>query len=214
MAKPMHILNCHIYIKDLSVTSFSVLSDGCQIAVGYSSGTIILFTGNFIRENSSQMRATSQSTQITLLPSHIFPVSALHFCEIIQSKTQQQNTVDRRIRLFAVMDTTSSSSSTNSTIPNSSSSEDPSRAGVLVFDTSITMYGTNNSSIGIATRKDVKVLDERGASSKASSFMQCTNELVIARADAVYSYSLDDRGGALAVAGDKLCISSGMILYI
>ena len=113
MMKPMHVLNCHIYMKDISITSFAVLSDGCQLAVGYSSGTIILFTGNFIRENSSQMRATSQSTQITLLPSHKFPVSSLYFCEVQVSKTHQQHTIDRRIRLFAVMDTTSSSSSTN-----------------------------------------------------------------------------------------------------
>lgn len=33
-----------------TLTAFNVLSDGCQIAVGFSSGSILLFSGNFIRE--------------------------------------------------------------------------------------------------------------------------------------------------------------------
>lgn len=203
MARAMHVINCHIYTKGIQVTSLAVLSDGCQIAVGYSTGAIVLFTGNFLKENSSQMRSTSRSTQVTLQSSHRYPVASLFFAEV----ASKQQATQRRIRLFAVMDTTTNQQSKPSTME---ASDDPSISGILLFDTSITMTGSKHFSVSMnASRHAVKVLDDRGASPNNSSFSRDTNELIVVRADAVYSYSFEDRGGALAISGEKLCSCAG-----
>lgn len=36
-----------------TITSFAVLGDGCQIALGFSTGTILLYSGNFIKASES-----------------------------------------------------------------------------------------------------------------------------------------------------------------
>jgi len=200
MAKAMHVINCHIYTKGIQVTSLAVLPDGCQIAVGYSTGAIVLFTGNFLKENSSQMRSTSRSTQVTLQPGHRYPVASLFFAEVASKQPTQ-----RCIRLFAVMDTTNQQSKPTTM----EATDDPSISGILLFDTSITMTGSKHFSISNASRHTVKVLDDRGASPNSSSFSRDTNELIVVRADAVYSYSFEDRGGALAISGEKLCSCAG-----
>lgn len=219
----MHVINCHIYTKGIQVTSLAVLSDGCQIAVGYSTGAVVLFTGNFLKESSSQMRSTSRSTQITLQSSHRYPVASLFFAEVA---SKQQQAIQRRIRLFAVMDTTTTTTTSTTTVTNHQqqhqqsqskpeASDDPSISGILLFDTSITMTtGSSNQHFSIsmnASRHAVKVLDDRGASPNSSSFSRDTNELIVVRADAVYSYSFEDRGGALAISGEKLCSCTGRV---
>jgi hypothetical protein len=203
MARAMHVINCHIYMKGIQVTSLAVLSDGCQIAVGYSTGAVVLFTGNFLKESSSQMRSTSRSTQVTLQSSHRYPVASLFFAEVASKQATQ-----RHIRLFAVMDTTITNQQSK---PNTvEASDDSSISGILLFDTSITMTGSKHFSISMnASRHAVKVLDDRGASPNSSSFSRDTNELIVVRADAVYSYSFEDRGGALAISGEKLCSCAG-----
>ena len=83
-------------------------------------------------------------------------------------------------------------------------------AGVLVFDTSVSVTETSNGFISVAplaSRQAPNVLDEhRGGSVHCSSLMRDTYELLVARAEGVFSYSLDDRGGAAGFEGDKQAI--------
>lgn len=210
-------------LNESNLTSFVVLADGCQIAVGYSNGAILLFTGRFLRESGSQIRSSAYTV---LLPNHMYAVSALYFYEIFPRRS-----TERRIRLFAVMDSDSRDVDLSS-VPlqrppePSINGDNPADAGVLVFDTSITtntngvsslsshnsnynFANSNNSNYIAAPRHAPKSLDDRGASAKCSSFMRGTSELVVARNEAVYNYSIEDKGGALAITGEKLCICSG-----
>jgi hypothetical protein len=140
---------------------------------------------------------------------HKFPISGLYFCEMPTNKLN-----DRKIRLFVVLDSNTPKNSENNqslknvnTDSNFIDSGDPSNAGILVFDTSVTLNSSGNY-VSSANRQQVKVLDERGVVSKCSSFMKCSSELVVGRSEAVYNYSVDDIGGALAIFGEKLCVSA------
>ena len=219
-------------VNDAILTSFAVLSDGYQIAIGFDSGAVILFTGKFLQEMGST--SVRSSTHTTLLTSHAYPVSNLYFCEI-----QPRRTAERRIRLFAVMDTVENvaldgdGSGGYAGMPPpppqqrppdpGMNGDDPKYAGVLIFDTSISPGGGGSTGGGIssagssnteyvpAQRHPVRALDDRGAPPRCSTFMRGQSELVVARAEAVYNYSVEDRGGALAIGGDKLCICAGNI---
>lgn len=74
-----------------------------------------------------------------------------------------------------------------------------------MFDTSVVMNPSGTAFVSSA-RHPPKVLDERGASVKCSSLMKGTSELVVGRGEAVYNYSVEDRGGALAIFGEKLSV--------
>ena len=178
------------------MTSMAVLHDGSQIAIGFSTGAVLFFSGNFFKEGNL---GRQQHPQV-LLQSHASPVSGLHFCELISSKPN-----DRRIHLYAVLDTEQYEDKTKSSfIPGS---DDPSQAGgIIVFDTSVVM--TAAGTIVPAQRKPPHILDERGAAVGCSSLMKDTCELVIGRLEGVFSYSVDDRGGAAAFEGEKQCISA------
>jgi hypothetical protein len=91
--------------------------------------------------------------------------------------------------------------------------DDPKFAGVLIFDTSVTLGSApgNTTDFVSAPRHQVRVLDERGAPVRCASFMRGQSELVVARNEAVYNYSIEDKGGALAIPGDKQCICAGML---
>ncbi len=195
MSRPLQVLNATA--GDNVLTSFAVLSDATQIAVGFDSGTVLLFSGMFLKENT-QGRPPAP---IALLPRHKYQVTGLHFCELAITKNNE-----RRIRLFAVLDGASDETETSQKPAEPSIlGEDPSNAGMLVFDTSVVM---NSAGTGFApaARHPTKVLDERGAAAKCSSLMKGTSELVVGRGEAVYNYSVEDRGGALAIFGEKLCV--------
>ncbi len=51
-------------------------------------------------------------------------------------------------------------------------------------------------------------MDEKGATALCTSFLKNTRELAIARNEALYTYTVEDRGGALAIFGEKLCMSA------
>lgn len=74
--------------------------------------------------------------------------------------------------------------------------------GILVFDTSCSSSG---NLFGPATPK---LLDNSGAERLCSSLMKKTTELVIGRSEGVFTYSVEDRGGAAGFEGDKLAISA------
>jgi hypothetical protein len=78
-------------------------------------------------------------------------------------------------------------------------------AGVIILDTSVVV-----SSAGIIPghRTPMKLLDERGAEKGCSSFANDVKELVIGRDEGVFSYSVEDRGGAAGFEGTKQCIST------
>ena len=178
------------------MTSMAVLHDGSQIAIGFSTGTILFFSGNFCKEGNL---GRQQHPQV-LLQSHSSPVSGLHFCELISSKPS-----DRRIHLYAVLDTVGNEDTSRpSSIPGA---DDPSQVGgIIVYDTSVVI--TAAGTVVPAQRKAPHILDERGAAPGCSSLMKDTCELVIGRLEGVFSYSVDDRGGAAAFEGEKQCISA------
>jgi hypothetical protein len=50
MSRPLHVFHASPGVTPVAtVTAFSVLSDGCQIALGFSTGTLLLFSGNFLK---------------------------------------------------------------------------------------------------------------------------------------------------------------------
>jgi hypothetical protein len=229
--RPLHVLNATV--NDAVVTSFAVLNDGYQIAVGYDSGAVILFTGKFLQElGSTSARSLSHTT---LLTSHANPVSALYFCEVLPRRYS-----DRRIRLFAVMDTPEALPPPPATVAGAGAGaedsapparmpepvfnpDDPKFAGVLVFDTSVVLAAGSQPGASVSAansgagggeyvagpRHLVRALDEKGVPANCSTFVRGVGELVVARSEAVYNYSIEDKGGALAISGDKLCICSG-----
>lgn len=79
-------------IQDNStLTSFAVTSNGYQIAVGFSSGVILLFSGNFLAEGSVGRQYVPQ----LLLHGHKSVVTGLYFCELnfipAKSSTNDRN---------------------------------------------------------------------------------------------------------------------------
>ena len=80
-------------------------------------------------------------------------------------------------------------------------------AGIIVFDTSL--QGATGL-VSPALRRIPHVVDEACGSGGPScaAFMAETAELVVARADGVFSYSTEDRGGAAGIEGQKQCIGA------
>lgn len=195
MVRPLYKLNATI--SDGYVTSFAVLHDGTEIAVGYSTGKILLFTGFFLRENS-QGKTVAPAV---IHPSHFAPVSSLYFCEIGSGYGD-----DRKVKLFAVMNTPETVGEDNKpAVDTLIEQEDIQHAGIIVFDTSITL-NAGKGTIILSPREDAKALDAKGSSPLCASFMKTTSELVISRNEAVYTYTIEDRGGALAIFGEKLAM--------
>jgi hypothetical protein len=140
-----------------TVTSFAVLSDGSQIAVGFSTGTASIFVGSFIRETASRTALSNITPQVTLAP-QTSPISSLQFCEMPSSAQRPQ---DRRIFLYVVLDT--NVSATGATNPTT---------GVLSIDMSVTV--TSAGVVPCATRRPVATLDEIGADPLCVSYMADT----------------------------------------
>ena len=173
-------------------------------------GSVVLFSGNFLADGSSGRQYVPQ----ILIHNHQYSITGLHFCEIFNS-TKASN--DRYVRLFVVLDTdedhknhheqettilNGSTLSTSSTV--SPELADVYDAGILIFDTS---YSAAAGGGGAINRVPPKVLDFQGSGSHCSSLMKQTSELVVGREEGVFSYSVDDRGGAFGFEGHKQCIS-------
>lgn len=244
MVRPLQQFPASVNVPNGAIlTSFSVLPDGSQIAVGFSTGTVSLFSGPFLKDTPLGRYATPQ----ILLPTHPCPVSALHFCELSSHRAGE-----RRIRLYTVFDTskrqnlpTSSSRGDASLFFNSPTAEPATdEAGILVFDTTLVatlstqppLLSTNITSSmsalsstasqnisltsSIQSQKDTQmlqlsnhrrpttVLDDRGAAVGCSSYMTDTKELVVGRDEGIFSYSVEDRGGAAGIEGVKQCVSA------
>ena len=61
MSRPLHVFHASPGITPTAtITSFVVLSDGCQIAIGFSTGSILLFSGLFIKSNSDGIAMVSK----------------------------------------------------------------------------------------------------------------------------------------------------------
>ncbi len=182
-------VNQSFYPSGAIITSFSVMKDGSQVAIAFSSGTILCYTGSFLNEGNN---LASKITPQILNQNHIYPVSGLYFCESVASKPD-----DRKIRLFAVFDTEIKQEISNESIENKDL-----LGGIVVYDTSI-IPAPNVGYIPSEKRKLPNILDDRGASPGCSSLMNETNELVVGRMEGIFSYSVDDRGGAAGFEGPK-----------
>lgn len=144
-----------------------------------------------------------------------YPIASLHFCELRNSVPKSNmpqlsipHSSDRRIRLFAVMNTSepltpmkSNGKSRREDSPQTIIREIDT-AGMIVFDTSL------SSNMTAGSRRMPHILDDKFGSDSAScaTFMKETSELIIARTDGVFSYSVEDRGGAAGIEGYKECI--------
>lgn len=181
------------------LTGFAVTSNGYQIALGFSSGAILLFSGNFLAEGSVGRQYVPQ----TLLHGHKSAVTGLFFCEL-NFNSVKTSTNDRSVRLFAVLGGEASGGNSSTQQPHS----DPeiADAGILAFDTSFTTYGGGVSAS--VNRQPTRVLDFVGAAVQCSSLMKQTYELVVGREEGVFSYSIEDRGGAAGFEGEKQCVAA------
>jgi hypothetical protein len=99
------------------------------------------------------------------------------------------------VRLYVVIDNVSESA-----VDRSPASDE--NVGVLVYDTTVTMSSITGG-MTATNRKPPHVLDERGAASGCSSLIRDTKELLIGREEGVFSFSVDDRGGAAGLEGNK-----------
>jgi hypothetical protein len=187
-------------LQDTSpLTGFAVTSNGYQIALGFASGAILLFSGNFLVEGSVGRQYVPQP----LLHGHKFAVSGLYFCEL-NFNTVKAATSDRNVRLFAVLNGEASGGNSSTQQPHA----DPeiADAGILAFDTSFSTYGGGIG--GAINRLPTRVLDFVGATPQCSSLMKQTYELVVGREEGVFSYSIEDRGGAAGFEGEKQCVAA------
>lgn len=188
---------------DAVVTAFAVLPDGSQIAIGFSNRTVLLFTGPFLREGAAQSRPVS-SISLASAPrtGPVAAVTGLHFCELLSSKSN-----DRRVRLYAVFETVADHAAPSSGPPRESSGgSDENLGGIVVYDTTLVSSGAGV--MLAAQRAPPHILDELGAGKNCSSLMKETSELVVGRSEGVFSYSVDDRGGAAGFEGEKQCVST------
>ena len=245
------------------LTSFAVLPDGSQIAVGFSNRTVLLFSGSFLKEGA-MVRQVTPEVILDARPAYM-PITGLHFVEISAPRTapaavsrsvsgsgvsataaeaQPSGSVTtRRTRLFVVIDidvAVAAAADANSVPYLEEEGDDLMRqrypgtfggsatgsgealsasdvlkmaqAGVMILDTSVSV--TENASntttvVPASNRNAMHPLDEtRGAGKCCSSLMPDTYELLVGRAEGVFSYSMDDRGGAAGIEGDKQCIGS------
>lgn len=103
------------------------------------------------------------------------------------------------------MDTEKSGAALLGRAPDPFGPEDPLAAGILVLDTSVVMTASGPVA---AARRPPHTLDERGAEAGCSSYVRDTRELVVGRAEGVFSYSVEDRLAAAGFDGGKQCISA------
>jgi len=203
------------------VTAFAVMQDGSQITVGYSNGAILLLNlvavsalKDFRDSIASAVGAfavgsmNNAYTATFLLTSHFAPVSALHFAELPVQPQTAHASHRRLIRLFTTFDTNArdkmeqepTNAQAKSILPEPSVyGEEFDAAGIVVFDTS-TFNGM------VAVNNSAKVLDDRGATTNCSTYTRGTCELVVGRSEAIYNYSVEDRGAAMAVFGEKISL--------
>ena len=125
-----------------------------------------------------------------------------------------------QVRLYVVMGTASlqgdTASEVTSPVPSSQAggggggapAMDPElmEAGIIVFDTSYSTFGGGGG--GALTRGPPRVLDFWGADKSCSSLMRQTGELVVGRDEGVFSFSVEDRGGAAGFEGTKQCVTA------
>jgi hypothetical protein len=271
VSRPVNAFLASPGIDDTALlTSFSVMQDGSQIAVGFSNRAVLLFSGSFLKEGA-MLRNMQPEVILSPRPA-LMPITGLHFCEIstkqkktavsndnnIRSLDSKKNSnsssnsdagngnksrpepVKRMTRLFVVIDidTAVAAAADANSVPYLEGNDDENmrqqypgtfgssmgmervplssndvmnmaEGGVLLLDTSVVI--TENASGTTTTqamhgRRAMHILDERGAGSNCSSLMLDTYELLLGRAEGVFSYSIDDRGGAAGFEGDKQCI--------
>ena len=247
MSQPLDILNVTAGSPNTILTSFAILSDGSQISVGFSTGTVLLFSGPFVYSNQ-QPTTSLRCTPSILHKAHPYPVSSLIFCELpsVSVVSGSGSDRDRKIHLFVAFDDRlrvknqdlSSDDNDNSNkdnhdnhsnnradnnTNNNESVKDESDSGIIIFDTSmiwhnspLPMHANDGMYLPAPNRNPPKVLDERGASSSCCSYIKNTCEFVVGRNDAIYNYSIDDRGGAMANFGEKLsiCSAGGYVIVV
>ncbi len=225
MTRPMQVLNASS--TEGVVTCFAVLGNGTQIVVGFSNGGIMHFTGSFLKDGGAQIRAIQP---VFLLQAHKYPVSELFFCELATSKPNE-----RRVRLFAVMNSSSTAFRAISTATGSVASstaidlsaaaisntdDEIANAGIIVFDMSMSVVYAPSSMAGSvvtplpaggapsvasstpqgmsatslipsALRQPPKALDDRGAPPLCSALHRSAAELLVARTEAIYNFSVE-----------------------
>lgn len=204
MVHPLQVFNATV--NNAMVTAFAVQAEGLEIAVGYSNGKVLLFFGMI----SPRDGPGRPGPPTVLIQDHFAPVSSLHFYDPRVQKSPEI----RRIKLFVVMETKDNSlaTSTEDQPLVELDEHDIEHAGIMVFDTSLMLSptaGNNKASSGgyvLSPRQNPRALDEKGATRFNASYFKGSGELVVARNEAIYTYTTEDKGGAVAIFGDKIAV--------
>jgi hypothetical protein len=79
-----------------NITAFAATSNGLQIAVGFSTGSIVLFTASLLADGSPSRQHVPQ----ILIQQHKTAVSDLYFCEPFNNSNSARNNSDNRYVSF------------------------------------------------------------------------------------------------------------------
>lgn len=214
-----------------TLTAFNVTSDGTQIAVGFSSGTVSVFLNNFLKQSFASADISNIDNGKSVLdipipqifiPSQSYPVSKLLFADIpsdtpLETTSDRELDLEKRIVLYIVIN---KNAETAFTVPVSKGNASnfgitselaPSKpaansAGIFAVDVSLRVDAVSDLVSLSSTRKPAQYLDEEGATAACVSYMADTRELIVGREPGIFSYSPDDRGGAVGLEGNKTCV--------
>ena len=84
--------------------------------------------------------------------------------------------------------------------------------GIVVYSINSTLTATSaltstsTSTSSQSNKFPCIILDEQGVDANCSTLAKETCELVVARIDGLFSFSIEDRGGAAGFEGEKDCI--------
>ena len=133
--RPLHvcqITGVHPLPIGATLMGMAVLKDALQIAVSFSTGTVLYFTGNFLKDSTG---AGGRQPVPQVLSSPVGrEVTGLYYAEVISTKT-----TDRLIRLFVVYDTFSPADGAEAATTASGDDLELLNAGIVVFDTSCSL---------------------------------------------------------------------------
>ena len=210
-----------------TLTAFNVTPNGTQIAVGFSSGTVSIFLNNFLKQTFATADITNVDNWKTVLdmptpqifiPSQPYPVSKLVFADLPSSLSldvtnDSEMDLEERVFLYIVIDknadcakvTISKDTANNFGITSDVAPSKPAAdsAGIFAVDVSLRVDSVSGLVSLSSKRKAAQFLDEDGALAACVSYMADTRELIVGREPGIFSYSPEDRGGAVGLEGSK-----------
>jgi len=178
LGSPIKTIPIHQFCSE-EVTCFAVSELGNHLSIGFSSGTILLFSQDFLG-NKNINRGLSRPQ--FLVANHSCPVSSLSF------------SLDPNPHIFACYhdsdggeEEKKEGDSSNSTLP---------------FSGGIASFPIHSPSSPLI------VLEEKGVGPNLCSYSSFLNELVVGRGEGVFFYGPEERGGTSVLEGEKSFLST------